>query len=328
MTAPVIVCRSGTEAVEETEAVLTLGRRTAASLGAELRWLVLGEVPDGYAEIAQRHGVAAIDVVDDDRLTGGDTDAAVEAVTRYWESRPGRGLLVAQTFDSRTVAARVAGRIGAAVVTNGIDVEADGAGGLRISAATYGGDVHVTYEVAAGLACVVALQANSVEPEPAAGTHPEPVVDKVQVDLSSAQDRVRVVKAASSEGPRLEDADVIVAGGRGLKSADNYQLVVDLAEVLGGVPGASRPIVDDGWIDSAHQVGLTGKITQPTLYLAAGISGATQHVVGCTAAKTIVAINTDPDAAIFRHARYGIVGDALEVLPELIRAAREAGIAR
>lgn len=328
MTAPVIVCRSGAEADEETEAVLTLGRRTATGLGSELRWLVLGPAPEGYVEIAQRHGVAAIDVVIDDRLTGEDADAAVEAVARYWENRPGRVLLFAQTFDSRVVAARVAGRIDAGVVTNGLDVEAANDGGLQITAAAYGGDIQVTYEASAGHACVVALQANAVEPEPAGGAPPQPAVDKVQIDLSSLQERVRVVKAAASEGPRLEDAEVIVAGGRGLKSAENYQLVVELAELLGGVPGASRPIVDDGWIDSAHQVGLTGKITQPALYLAAGISGATQHVVGCTAAKTIVAINTDPDAAIFRHARYGIVGDALEVLPELIRAVREAGIAK
>lgn len=325
MSAPVIVCRSGVEPLEETEAVLTLGRRTAATLGSELRWLVLGQPPDGYTEIAQRHAVAAVDIVDDDRLSAGGADAAVEAVARYWKSRPGQVLLFAQTFDSRVVAARVAGRIGVGVVTNGTGVEVTGDGGLQISAAAYGGDLGVAYETAAGHACVVALQANAVEPAPAEDTRPEPVVDKVQIELSSGKDRVRVVEAATSEGPRLEDADVIVAGGRGLKSAENYRLVVELAEVLGGVPGASRPIVDEGWIDSAHQVGLTGKITQPALYLAAGISGATQHVVGCTAAKTIVALNIDPDAAIFRHARYGIVGDALEILPELIRAAREAG---
>ena len=136
------------------------------------------------------------------------------------------------------------------------------------------------------------------------------------------EERIRVVEKAKLEGPRLDAAEVIVAGGRGLGAPENYQLIVELAEALGGMPGASRPIVDEGWVDSSHQVGLTGTITRPGLYLAAGISGASQHMAGCSAAKTIVAINTDADASIFRYARYGIVGNCLEILPELIRAAK------
>ena len=122
-----------------------------------------------------------------------------------------------------------------------------------------------------------------------------------------------------TEGPRIEDADIIVAGGRGLGAPENFRLVQELAAALGGMAGASRPIVDDGWAEPARQVGLTGKITRPSLYIAVGISGASQHMVGCAAAKTLVAINRDPDAAIFRYARYGIVGDCLEILPALIR---------
>ena len=108
-----------------------------------------------------------------------------------------------------------------------------------------------------------------------------------------------------------------------MASPDNYKLVEQLAEALGGLPGASRPLVDEGWVDSSRQVGLTGKITRPGLYIAAGISGASQHMAGCAAAKSIAAINTDPDAAIFRYARYGVIGDCLEILPELIRAAKQ-----
>jgi len=163
--------------------------------------------------------------------------------------------------------------------------------------------------------------ANAVSPATAdAATSPD--VRDVAVDLGAVEERIRVVKKAELAGPRLDAADVIVAGGRGLGAPENYKLVVELAEALGGMPGASRPIVDEGWVDSSHQVGLTGTITRPGLYLAAGISGASQHMAGCSAAKTIVAINTDADASIFRYARYGVVGNCLEILPELIRAAK------
>ncbi|MBK7170238.1 MAG: electron transfer flavoprotein subunit alpha/FixB family protein [Gammaproteobacteria bacterium] len=142
------------------------------------------------------------------------------------------------------------------------------------------------------------------------------------VSSGAVQERWTVVASAQSSGPRLEDADVIVAGGRGLGSAASYALVREFAELLGGMHGASRAIVDDGWIDSSRQVGLTGKITRPGLYIAVGISGASQHMAGCSAAKTIVAINKDRDASIYRYARYGIVGDCLAVMPELIKLAK------
>jgi electron transfer flavoprotein alpha subunit len=147
-------------------------------------------------------------------------------------------------------------------------------------------------------------------------------VRDVAVDLGSVDERIRVLQKAEATGPRLDGAEIIVAGGRGLGDRENYKLIEELAEALGGLPGASRPIVDEGWVDSSRQVGLTGTITRPGLYLAAGISGASQHMAGCSAAKTIVAINTDADASIFRYARYGVVGDCLEILPELIRAAK------
>lgn len=329
MSAAVIVCRTGPEPDEETEAALTLGRRVAAGMGAELRWLLLGDTPDGYLDVARRHGVSGVDVIEGEALAAGDADHAVAAVARYWDDHPGRLLVFSQTFGTRLVAPRVAARLDAAVVTNavGVDVDAE-ADSLVVSAAAYGGDTRVDYDAGSSGPCVVTLQPNAVEPEAATGDHPEPAVNRIEIDLAGVAPTVRLVQAAKMEGPRLEDADVIVAGGRGLKSAENYALVVELAELLGGMAGASRPIVDDGWIDSAHQVGLTGKITSPALYVAAGISGATQHVVGCSAAKTIVAINTDADASIFRHARYGIVGDCLEILPELIRAARDSGAHR
>ena len=166
---------------------------------------------------------------------------------------------------------------------------------------------------------MVSFIATAAVTEPGDGAPVAP--ESVSLDLAGVEERVRVVEPARFEGPRLDDAEIIVSGGRGLGSADNFKLIEELASALGGQAGAARPLVDDGWVDSSHQVGLTGRITRPNLYVAVGISGASQHMAGCSAAGTIVAINRDAEAAIFQHARYGICGDALEILPELIRAA-------
>ena len=270
----------------------------------------------------RRQGVAVLENIEDPKLAGGQADAFVEALAQYCAERSPRLVLFSQGFDTRLVAPRLAGRLGSGVVVNAVDIEAAADSPLKVTASAYGGDTRVVYELAGAEPCIVSLLANAVLPEPVEGAA-SPSVRNVAVDLSSVEERIRVVEAARTEGPRLEDAEIIVSGGRGLSSPDNYKLVEQLAEALGGLPGASRPLVDEGWVDSSRQVGLTGKITRPGLYVAAGISGASQHMAGCGAAKAIVAINTDPDAAIFRYARYGIVGDCLAILPELIRAAKK-----
>ncbi|MGL6293303.1 electron transfer flavoprotein subunit alpha/FixB family protein, partial [Eubacterium aggregans] len=126
-----------------------------------------------------------------------------------------------------------------------------------------------------------------------------------------------------AEAVNLEEAEVIVAGGRGMGSAENFQMVKDLAELLGGVVGATRPAIEDGWIPRNHQVGQSGKIVAPKLYIACGISGATQHLSGITGSDYIVAINKDEDAPIFEVANVGIVGNVLKVLPAFIEEAKK-----
>jgi electron transfer flavoprotein alpha subunit len=203
---------------------------------------------------------------------------------------------------------------------NAVAIEGGGGAPVQVTASAYGGDTRMVYELAGGATPVVCFIANAVVPETVDGGGAAEAVT-ASIDLSGVEERIKIVQEAKTEGPRLEDAEIIVSGGRGLGSQDNYKLIEELAAALGGMPGCSRPLVDDGWVESSHQVGLTGKITRPGLYVAAGISGASQHMAGCNASKTIVAINRDADAAIFQHARFGIVGDVLEILPELIRAA-------
>ncbi len=315
----IVLCTWGSFIEGGTEEALTLARKLAASVGAELHWVVLGAAATEAPALAERHGVTSLDVIDDPKLADFQPDALVEALVQYCGQLKPTTILFNQTVAARLIAPRVAGRLGAAVVMNAFAVAAH-EGGLDVTATAFGGDTHVVYRLTAPLS-VVSIVTTTVVAEPAAQAAP-PARRAVAVDLSGVTERFRVVSSPKAEGPRLEDAQIIVSGGRGLGSAQNYDLVKQLADALGGMWGGSRAIVDDGWIDSSRQVGLTGKITRPGLYLAAGISGASQHMAGCSAAKTIVAINKDKDASIYRYARYGIVADCLEVLPELIKAAR------
>jgi len=309
MSSAVVVCtwgeaRSGLpDGIDE---VLTLGRSYAGALGAELHLLVIGSTTDETPAVAGSYGVARLDRIDDPKVQGFQPDVFVEALAQYCEQVSPKALLLAQNLQSRLVAARLAGRLHSAAVMNGVAIEGGEGAPVQVTASAYGGDTRIVYELAGGATPVVCFIANAVVPEMLDGAGDAEVVT-ASVDLSRVEERIKVVQEARTEGPRLEDAEVIVSGGRGLGSQDNYKLIEELAAALGGMAGCSRPLVDDGWVDSSHQVGLTGKITRPGLYVAAGISGASQHMAGCNASKTIVG--------------FGIVGDVLEILPELIRAA-------
>jgi electron transfer flavoprotein alpha subunit len=315
----VVVCSWGSVAERGIEEVLTAARKYGAAAGLPVHWVVAGMQGEAARALASRHGIAAVDAIDHPKLQGFAPDALVEAFTRYASEAKPALVLFNQTAQARLVAPRLANRIGAAVVTNAFALEHE-AGAPQVSVTAYGGDTHVIYRMPSR-SNVVCLAATSLAAEPVAMPG-ETACNRIEVDLGAVEERFRVAAAAKPEGPRLEEAEIVVSGGRGLGKADNLALVRDLAAAFGGMWGGSRPLVDDGWIDSSRQVGLTGKITRPRLYVAVGISGASQHMAGCSAAKTIVAINKDRDAAIFRYARYGIVGDCLEVMPELIKAAQ------
>lgn len=326
MSNSVVVCTWGQArkgAPAGAEETLTLARKLAAAAGLELNWVVVGPAPERVAEIAAKYRVAHLDRIEDATLAEFPPDACVEALAQYCKQQAPKLVLIPQTFDARLVAPRLAARAGAGVVMNGLAVVVTD-GKVKVTASAYGGDTRVDYELTGAASCVVGVLADMLLAEAPEGTPAEPTGRQIPVDLGAVTERVRVVQKAHFEGPRLEEAQVIVSGGVGLGEKKNYQLIEDLAAALGGMSAASRPAVEKGWVDSSRQVGLTGKITRPVLYIGAGISGASQHMVGCAAAKTIVAINKDRDAAIFKYARYGIVGDAMEILPEITKAVKGA----
>lgn len=299
-----------------TAEALTLAADLAAGSGTELHWAVTTRLEQAAAALAGRYGVRRLDVID---AAAAGVDALVALFAAYCVEHRPQTILLNQTVQSRVVAPRLAARIGAAIVANAIQLEPT-PGGLRVQATAYGGDTRVEYELKSQFnvisAVTTTLAARPLEQAVTFETR------RLNVDTGAPRPGFEVVSAPAAQEQRLEDADIIVSGGRGLGKKENFELVKQMADALGGMWGGSRAIVDDGWIDSSRQVGLTGKITRPGLYIAVGISGASQHMAGCSAAKTIVAINKDPDASIFRYARYGVVGDCIELLPELIRAAR------
>ena len=233
------------------------------------------------------------------------------------QDRPPEMILFGQAYTDRDVAGRLAVRLGLPVLSNAVDVtlESDGSATTRHEISG-GAEIAVAAFLAPRPHLVIA-RPKSFPAEPVGGPPPE-VVPTELPDAGRAGAVVTERHAREREGPDLEEAAVIVSGGRGLGGAEHYSLVEALAGPLGAATGATRAIVDAGWVPYAKQVGQTGKTVKPDVYIACGISGAMQHLVGMKDAKTIIAINKDPDAPIFTIADLGIVGDVHKVMPKLI----------
>jgi electron transfer flavoprotein alpha subunit len=220
-------------------------------------------------------------------------------------------VLVASTAENKEVAARLAFKIGSGVLTDAIAVDSDGA-----TQSIFGGGVTVQAKVAQGVP-VVTVRPNSYPPEPASGAAEQVAVAFELSDSAKAAKVLDRVVEAKGARPQLSDASVVVSGGRGIGNADNFKIIEELADTLGGAVGASRAVVDAGWVPHTMQVGQTGVTVSPQLYIAVGISGAIQHRAGMQTSKTIVAINKDPEAPIFELADFGVVGDLFTVAPQL-----------
>ena len=227
-------------------------------------------------------------------------------------------ILFGQAYDDRDVAGRLAVRLGAGVISNAIDVEiTDGVPVTRHE--IFGGTQVATGEFTQAGPYLVLVRPKSFVATPSSTPATQPQIEQLELpDVGKAGATITGTHVEEREGPKLEEAAIIVSGGRGLGSADNYQLVEKLGKILGAATGATRAIVDAGWVPYAKQVGQTGKTVKPDVYIAAGISGAMQHLVGMKDSKVIIAINKDADAPIFSIADLGVVGDVHKVLPKLI----------
>ncbi len=251
-------------------------------------------------------------------------DAATDALTALAREIAPDVVLMSKSDSSSVVGPRIAMRLKGSYAADCNTVHSDG-DQLTVTRPVYGGNANARFALSGAGPYVISVRSVSYEPDQSGGEPGEVVhFDATPHIGESRSTLIRTVQEAH-EGVRLEDAEVVVSGGRGLGGPEPFQQIEELADLLGGAVGASRAACDAGWIDHSHQVGLTGKTVSPRLYLSFGISGASQHMAGCSSARNIVAVNTDPDASIFNDARFGVVGDWQKVLPALISAVRDIG---
>jgi electron transfer flavoprotein alpha subunit len=293
----------------------------ARSLGASTVAAFHAGGPDAAAAAAAlgAHGAAKVYAPGDlgGKLPGPAVSGAMAAVIAGGDAPD--LILFPQNYEGRDAMARLSVKLDRTVLTNNTDITVDG-DAVSVTTPIFGGNVLVTTTFTGEGPHLASFRPKSFAAEEAGGGAAE-VVDVAVPDLgATGAATIDAVHVEESTGPRLDEAAVVVSGGRGLGEAANYQLIEDLAKLLKGAPGASRAIVDAGWVPYSYQVGQTGKVVKPTVYIAAGISGATQHMVGMKGAKNIIAINKDKEAPIFGIADLGIVGDVHKVLPKLIEA--------
>lgn len=272
--------------------------------------------PAGAEVIATlgEHGAAVVYHGDDPIYVQYAVEPQVAALAALLEAEAPDLMLFPSTFTARDVLARLAGRLGAGVIANATSVRFEGE---RLTATVpYAGAYQASVTLEGSAPYLVQVRPKAYPVEPVDG---QAEVRPVATALDPASCRVRVVETVPqvAEGPNLEEAEVIVAGGRGLGKAENFRLLEELARQLGGAVGASRAVVDAGWVPYSYQIGQTGKTVKPNLYIACGISGAIQHLAGMKGSKHVIAINQDPDAAIFEIADLGVVGDVLTIVPKL-----------
>ena len=302
--------------------LLGVGRQLADAAGEPLLAALAGTEEQAQELVAA--GADRVYLLSDPALEQFLLETALPAVEQLVREVGPRALLLGHTSRGRDLAPRLAVRLGVGLASDVAALAFDPESGAIVASKPIFGGLAISEQVGLGFPQLVTVRPKSQEPaEPQPGRQGEVV--RFQPDLGQAVPRRRVVERVRERAAtkRLEEAELVVAGGRGLGGPEGFRYLEELAEALDGVVGASRVAVDSRWVPSDLQVGLTGKITSPKLYFAVGISGAMQHMAGCSSARTIVAINTDPESSIFEKAHLGIVGDFKKILPPLTEACRE-----
>jgi len=294
--------------------------RLAGPLGGKVGVALVGEGVKAHAETLGKYGAARVFVAESPRLKYYASEAVAKAVVAAHQKLGSGAILMAATSMGRDLAGGVAALLGTGAAADCTGVSIEG-GKVRARRPVYSGKVYATVAFKKSPA-VVSLRPNVFLAKEVGGAA---ALEDLAVVFEDADFRsaAREVAATSQGKVELTEASVIVSGGRGLQSPENFKIRDELASVLHAAVGASRAVVDNGWRPHSEQVGQTGKTVAPNLYIALGISGAIQHLAGMRTSKVIVAINKDPDAPIFKAATYGVVGDAMEIVPALTQTLKK-----
>jgi len=300
---------------------ISFAKQAAEATGGDLLALVPGDGADEFAEEVATYGVDEVLVVDDPSFEDYVAEVMAPVVAQVAEERDCEIVCGPSSAQGSDYLPRVAQALDAGMVTNGIDVWRDDE--LRFKRPMWSGSVFKTIRLTTPTKVVSVRTTDFDDPE----TTDAAPIEAVDVDVPTPENVEHVqLDLVQSERPELTDADVVISGGRGLESADAFDMLEELADLFGGAVGASRAAVDSGYAPTDWQIGQTGKVVAPELYVAIAISGAIQHLSGMKGSKNIVAINTDPEAPIFEVADYGLVEDAFDAVPELIEKLRERGV--
>ncbi len=299
--------------------LLTAGKELAERLNVPLVSIVLGHGVKDSAEDLAKHGSNKVYLIDHANLERFDPVLYAHAIETIAKKEKPRVLLVGATKRGKELAGRLAARLNAGCMSECTEVEISENGDIIAKRPAYAG-MAVATEKSKGTPAIILLKPGRYERAPAAGGEGEIV--ELTLELPEPSLKLIEFKPKEIKAVRIEEANVVVLGGRGIKNKEDFQMLEQLAEILGGSVGCTRPIAADlGWF--TEWVGLSGVAIKPKLYIGVGVSGAIQHLAGIKDSKIIVAINKDPEAPIFKSADYGIVGDLYEVVPELIKALKE-----
>ncbi|HSE98524.1 MAG TPA: electron transfer flavoprotein subunit alpha/FixB family protein [Blastocatellia bacterium] len=304
---------------------MVAAQRIAAETGDKISAVVLGKgISDVASEVATRK-LETVYTVEDDKLAEYTPDGYVGALRQVVEKLDPKTVILSHTYQVRDFAPRLTAALGKTFVTDCVGFRAEG-GEIIYTRQIFQGKINTDVRVSAQPPVFASFQAGSYRADLAeSGASPAPV-SALEIDMSAVTIRTQTEEKfqEAKQAVDLTQAPLIVAVGRGIKEKDNIKLVEDLAQALGAEIAASRPICDNEWLPMDRQIGSSGQTVAPKLYLAVGISGAIQHVVGMKNSQTIVAINKDPEAPIFDIADYGIVGDLFEIVPALTSEIRKA----